>query len=479
MAVERLAPDAILTQTNLVGTLADIQNDPDTPDTTWLTATDTSIATVLRVSFPTPSNTITGSQEFRARVRRVGGTDNPPVNLELWINGASTLVGPNVTVVNSTDGELISWTWDAGTHDATAVECRVNSPSTGGKPATRATCEIEAIEWNATIQDAGPPGAISNLAGVSGGATSAILSWTKPTTGSTASYRIFRDTVLVGTTTDVKYRDTGLVAGTAYSYTVQPFNDLGDGPVSAAVSVTPVEFSMNDSLEGAEGVVADSTNTTASTGLTSAGSPTFRAIAAAPETTATGVLFPAYSATTTATTTLDWTANGKLSEHRGKFYFRIYARFTGFPPSDTVGRFIQFGTEAGFNAIAMGVWLSSTGNLYLSNTTDNTNSGSIGVINTNEWVRIETSVDLFSKEIVLRAFRASTNNLHGNTPDAEVIATSASTASIVNSQRVGWAFNATPWPDVHIDELKWSNRGWVGSAKPPPSSAFAAFGIPL
>lgn len=38
MPTERLAPDAILTQTNLTGALSAIQDDPDSPDANWLTA---------------------------------------------------------------------------------------------------------------------------------------------------------------------------------------------------------------------------------------------------------------------------------------------------------------------------------------------------------------------------------------------------------------------------------------------------------
>lgn len=191
MPVERMIPDAILEQTNLVGTLASIQNDPDVSDGTWLTATDTSIATSLRVSFPTPSAGITGTQEFRIRTRRVGGTDNPPINLELWINGTSTLVGPSTTVTDTSAGQIISWTWDAGTYNAASVECRVNSPSTGGKPATRATCEIEAVEWNATVK-APPPNPPTDLTATAD-ADSINLAWTAPATGTTPeSYRVYR-----------------------------------------------------------------------------------------------------------------------------------------------------------------------------------------------------------------------------------------------------------------------------------------------
>lgn len=65
--VQRLAPDAVLTQTNLTGALSDIQDDPDTPDANWMTEAG---ALVLRVSFPTPAGgKLVGTQEIRVRVR--------------------------------------------------------------------------------------------------------------------------------------------------------------------------------------------------------------------------------------------------------------------------------------------------------------------------------------------------------------------------------------------------------------------------
>ena len=65
---ELLYPDAILTQTNLTGSVTDIDEDPASPDANWLTGGG---AVVLRVSFPTPtSNLVSGfEQQFKVRVR--------------------------------------------------------------------------------------------------------------------------------------------------------------------------------------------------------------------------------------------------------------------------------------------------------------------------------------------------------------------------------------------------------------------------
>lgn len=67
-AYAALYPDSIATQTNIGGTVADIDEDPDSPDANWMNGTG---AVVLRVTFPTPAaNLLAGfTQEFRVRVR--------------------------------------------------------------------------------------------------------------------------------------------------------------------------------------------------------------------------------------------------------------------------------------------------------------------------------------------------------------------------------------------------------------------------
>lgn len=152
---ERLAPDAILLQTNLVGTLSAITDDPDSPDASWLTASSTTVASILRVSFPTPSTPLlspaTPQQEFRTWVRKVGGSGTPTATLELWENGSKIQDLGAAQNVTSTTGQLVQGTFDASALSGlsgTNVECRVTG-TVGGSGGTRATIEIGAVEWNA------------------------------------------------------------------------------------------------------------------------------------------------------------------------------------------------------------------------------------------------------------------------------------------------------------------------------------------
>lgn len=150
---EQIFPDALTTQTNFTGTVADIDEDPDSPDANWLIAASNNVATTAHVTFPTPTDPLVsgaGLQEFRVWVRKFNGTGTPTATIRLYDNGSliSSSAALNVT---SLTGEILSYTWDASGRNAATIECRVDGNQTGGSPATRATVEVGAIEWNATV----------------------------------------------------------------------------------------------------------------------------------------------------------------------------------------------------------------------------------------------------------------------------------------------------------------------------------------
>lgn len=151
MSQEREAPDVILELTNLTGVVSEIQDDPDSPDANWLDAASNNVDSICRVSFPTPSGNPTvgaGLQEFRALVRKFGGTGTPTAYIALYENGVLVRAG---SVVNVTGPLVISFPWNANeisNADGSLVECRIYGTKTGGAPAVRATVEVGAIEWN-------------------------------------------------------------------------------------------------------------------------------------------------------------------------------------------------------------------------------------------------------------------------------------------------------------------------------------------
>lgn len=148
MAAERLAPDAILALTNLSGSVAAIQDDPDAPDTSWLTCPDNTANTSALVSMPTPSGALTGLQEARVLVRpTAAGSNAGTASVDVLVAGV--VIASSATVTVSAQ-QVISVGFDASlVSDATALEVRVNGTSAGGKATSRKSVEVGAVEWNA------------------------------------------------------------------------------------------------------------------------------------------------------------------------------------------------------------------------------------------------------------------------------------------------------------------------------------------
>lgn len=154
MAIERLAPDSILASQDLSGTVADIDDDPDSPDGAWLTAPGSNTETSVRVSFPSPSGTLDGTanaQEIRALVRKTNHSSNPFATLYLYENGSQVKILQAETSISSTTGQIFSGTFSASEINNPAnVEVFIEAFVGGGSPSNRASMEVGAIEWNAT-----------------------------------------------------------------------------------------------------------------------------------------------------------------------------------------------------------------------------------------------------------------------------------------------------------------------------------------
>ncbi len=160
MADERIAPDALITQTNLTGSITDIDDDPDSPDGNWLTADDDALDTICLVGFAAPVGTLADGadlQEFKAQVRRsASGGNDPDVDLALFESGSLVRTISTGTTITSDTGQLVTATWNANelAGDGTNAEFRIFGNRSGGNPSLRRTVEIGAVEWNATVDAA-------------------------------------------------------------------------------------------------------------------------------------------------------------------------------------------------------------------------------------------------------------------------------------------------------------------------------------
>ena len=154
---ERQSPDAIVTQTNLTGTITNIQDDPDSPDGNWWTA-GVNVSTIAHISFPTPTGNPTtgaGLQEFRILLRKTAtnnGKTDDTYTIHLYEDGVlrqSTIASGGNT---PTGGVVVSATWDAAnltSADGSGVEVYISTtPEAGGAPTSRGSIEVGAVEWN-------------------------------------------------------------------------------------------------------------------------------------------------------------------------------------------------------------------------------------------------------------------------------------------------------------------------------------------
>ena len=260
MATERLAPDAILVQTGLSGSVTAIDEDPDSPDASWLTSS-VGTNTDLRVSFPLPSgnlNTGAGLQEFRVRVRKTTGSTAPTCVVELWENGSLVTTVVASTSVTSTTGVVLSGTWDASllsNISGANVECRVVGTVGGGNPGNRAAVEVGAVEWNDNYIIPAPP-ATPPKPVVSIGSEQIVVSGYS-VSGAT-SYDIYRDpgtgtfVLIVTSHPSTTYTDTdaSVIVTNSVAYKVVAKNGAGSSAQSVASDyvdaspTAPSDFSL-------------------------------------------------------------------------------------------------------------------------------------------------------------------------------------------------------------------------------------------
>jgi hypothetical protein len=198
------------------------------PDTTAPTAAITSPADGASVYGPT---TVTAT-----------AADNTGVtSVDLTVDG---------TVVGSDTTAPYSFTWSAtaaGSHTLRAV-----AHDGAGNTGTSAPVTVTVPPDTTAPGAPGAPSA-SNVT-----ASSATLSWTAATDDrGVTGYRVLRDGVQVGQSSSLSFTDTGLSAGTTYSYTVVAVDGAGNaGPASGATPVTtqPADTALfTDSFAGANG----------------------------------------------------------------------------------------------------------------------------------------------------------------------------------------------------------------------------------
>ncbi|HET7901327.1 MAG TPA: Ig-like domain-containing protein, partial [Candidatus Nanopelagicales bacterium] len=345
------------------------------------TAAKTTTSTPVSVTVPAPDTTdptvsitspAAGSIPFGATTINATASDNKGVaKVEFFVDGTS--VGVDTTAPYSASWNAIV----TGSHTLTAVATDTSN-NTGS--ATPVVVTVQA--------DGTPPSAPGTLTGSAGGQTSVNLQWGAATdnSGTVAGYVVTRNgTALQGLVSGTSFTDTGLTAGTDYTYTVaakDPTGNVGPSSNSVLVTTTPAGpttlFSYNWSV--ADGtpwpaqfttVVGNGTITT----LSGAGVLTVNDVASAnARAVVSGVA---------ARTDLDVTFSYAWSSTSAKAYFDVWTRGSGawvgtYRPRD------GYGVELSSNSGTVAVLKSVAG----TQSTIRSLTGANKLVTTKQWLRI-------------------------------------------------------------------------------------------
>ena len=162
-----------------------------------------------------PTNpSATAVSPYQINLSWTASTDNVGVaGYRVFRNG---LLAATSTATSYTDTNLAAATTYSYTVAAFDAAGNVSAQSAA---ATATTSPVDTV----------PPSAPTSLSGTSPLPTQVNLSWTASTDNvGVAGYRVFRNSVQVGTATATSYIDTGLAASTTYTYAITAFDAAGN-----------------------------------------------------------------------------------------------------------------------------------------------------------------------------------------------------------------------------------------------------------
>jgi chitodextrinase len=176
-----------------------------------------------------------------------------------------TLGGHSVTATNSSGNNwTASFTVSAADSEG-AVVFSIAFTSTDGFAGTAVAATTDGSE--VTI-DSTAPTVPTGLAGNATSPTAIALSWATSTdTVGVAGYRIYRGGATIGTSATPGYTDTGLAAGTPYTYTVTSYDAAGDESAASAPATVRTQ------LAGAQSIAVRTTDELLAALATAAANP--------------------------------------------------------------------------------------------------------------------------------------------------------------------------------------------------------------
>jgi len=163
-----------------------------------------------------------------------GATDNVGVtSYTLYRDGTSVITTPNTSHADPNLTPDTTYVYTVKAHD---IANNSSALSEGASVTTPAQA------------DTTPPSIPSILSAIADSSTQATISWEAATDNiGVTGYNVYRDAIMISTTTDLNYVDAELTPFTSYSYTIQAIDEAGNvSAMSLATSVTTEDVVTNN-----------------------------------------------------------------------------------------------------------------------------------------------------------------------------------------------------------------------------------------
>jgi len=215
----------------------------DTAGLSSTTSNDTVTVSNADATAPSTPSGLTGSAPTSAQVNLSwkASTDNVGVTAyRVYRNG-------NTTALATVTGSTTTYT-DAQVSAGTAYSYQVSALDAAGNESSKSG-SISVTTPTAT--DTTPPSAPTGLKTTSVTTTSVALAWNASTdTGGSglAGYHLYRNGVLIASPSGTTYTDSGLTAGTSYTYSVSAYDHAANGSFASTPLTVTTSSSSADTI---------------------------------------------------------------------------------------------------------------------------------------------------------------------------------------------------------------------------------------